>query len=81
MDLRFTGEEQAFRAEVRAFIRAHLPAGLSKKLKEGRKLSRVEQTEWTRILHQKGWSAPMSPRAPICWRNASEMTPLFSVVL
>ena len=61
MDLRFTGEEQAFRAEVRAFIRAHLPAGLSKKLKEGRKLSRVEQTEWTRILHQKGWSAPHWP--------------------
>ncbi|OYU47936.1 MAG: pimeloyl-CoA dehydrogenase large subunit [Rhizobiales bacterium PAR1] len=61
MDLRFTGEEQAFRAEVRAFIRAHLPAGFSQKLKQGRKLTRDEQTEWTRILHAKGWSAPHWP--------------------
>lgn len=62
MDLRFTDEEIAFRAEVRAFIAAHLPAGFREKLNEGRKLTRAEQTEWTRILHAKGWSAPHWPQ-------------------
>ena len=39
MDLRFTAEENAFRAEVRAFIEAALPASIREKMIEGRGLS------------------------------------------
>ncbi len=35
MDLRFTPEEIAFRAEVRAFIRDHLPADIRERLRLG----------------------------------------------
>ncbi len=61
MDLHFTEEENAFRAEVRAFIDANLPARTRQKLVEGRKPSRDDIVEWTRILHAKGWSTPRWP--------------------
>jgi len=61
MDLHFTEEENTFRAEVRAFIDANLPARTRQKLVEGRKPSRDDIVEWTRILHAKGWSTPRWP--------------------
>ncbi len=61
MDLHFTDEENAFRAEVRAFIDANLPARTRQKLMEGRKPSRDDLVEWTRTLHAKGWSTPRWP--------------------
>ena len=38
MDLRFTPEEQAFRAEVREFCQNEFPAGIRLKAMEGREL-------------------------------------------
>jgi alkylation response protein AidB-like acyl-CoA dehydrogenase len=61
MDLHFTEEENAFRAEVRAFIDANLPARTRQKLIEGRKPTRDDIVEWTRILHASGWSTPRWP--------------------
>lgn len=61
MDLRFTDEELAFRAEVRAFLRASLPDDIRAKLAEARKLSREDMTRWTRILHARGWAVPHWP--------------------
>ena len=62
MDLRFTDEEMAFRAEVRAFIREAQPAAMRKKLAEGHSFSKAEMVEWVRILNKKGWSVPHWPR-------------------
>ena len=39
MDLRFSAEENRFRAEVRAFIRGALPAAVHRKMVEGRSLA------------------------------------------
>ncbi|HRE21507.1 MAG TPA: pimeloyl-CoA dehydrogenase large subunit [Rhabdaerophilum sp.] len=61
MDLHFTEEENAFRAEVRAFIDANLSPRVRQRLIEGRKPSRDDLVEWTRTLHAKGWSTPRWP--------------------
>ena len=61
MDLRFTGEEIAFRDEVRAFVRAQLPASIRDKVAAGRHPSKDDMVRWTRILAAKGWSVPHWP--------------------
>ena len=40
MDLRFTPEENAFRADVRAFMQDNLPAAIRSKMVEGRRLGK-----------------------------------------
>jgi pimeloyl-CoA dehydrogenase large subunit len=62
MELEFTTTEEAFRQEVRGFIRANLPARTHKKLVEGRPLAKEDLVEWTKILHAKGWSTPRWPK-------------------
>ncbi|WP_394840255.1 acyl-CoA dehydrogenase family protein [Pendulispora rubella] len=62
MDLNFTAEEQAFRDEVRQFVRANLPARISEKVLHGKPLSKEDYLEWHRILHQKGWIGFTWPR-------------------
>ncbi len=61
MDLRFTEEEVAFRDEVRAFVRANLPASIRDKIAGGRHPSKDDMVRWTRILAAKGWSVPHWP--------------------
>lgn len=61
MELAFTAEEEAFRAEIRGFIKAHLPERIRQKLVEGRGASKDDIVEWTRLLHQRGWSTPRWP--------------------
>ena len=43
MNFQFSAEENAFRAEVRAFIDANLPAGTRRNVEEGREPSREER--------------------------------------
>lgn len=66
MDLSFTPAETAFRHEVRAFIRDHLPEATRRHMAQGRPPSREMIVEWTRILHGRapgpGWSVPRWPR-------------------
>jgi alkylation response protein AidB-like acyl-CoA dehydrogenase len=61
MDLRLTAEDVAFREEVRAFIRAELPADIARKALFGQRVTRDDVVRWTRILHARGWSAPSWP--------------------
>ncbi|MDZ4078906.1 acyl-CoA dehydrogenase family protein [Hydrocarboniphaga sp.] len=63
MDLRFTDEENAFRAEVRAFIRAKLPADIHAKMLEHRSLTKDDVVTWQRILNARGWATPSWPKA------------------
>ncbi|RYF02337.1 MAG: pimeloyl-CoA dehydrogenase large subunit [Oxalobacteraceae bacterium] len=57
MDLNFTPEEEAFRAEVRAFLAEKLPARLSDKVANGKHLSKADMQEWHAILNERGWLA------------------------
>ncbi|WP_022721555.1 pimeloyl-CoA dehydrogenase large subunit [Rhodopseudomonas sp. B29] len=61
MDLNFSKEEIAFRDEVRAFFKDHVPAKTKQKLVEGRHPSKDEMVEWYRILHKKGWGVTHWP--------------------
>jgi pimeloyl-CoA dehydrogenase large subunit len=61
MDLRFTPEENAFREEVREFVRTALPDRIRQKLVMGHHTSKEELVEWTRILNKKGWAVPHWP--------------------
>jgi len=62
MDLSFTPEEESFRQEVRAFVRANLPAETRHKTLNGRELTRDESMGWHRILAGHGWGAPTWPK-------------------
>ncbi|NMM78222.1 pimeloyl-CoA dehydrogenase large subunit [Acidovorax sp. SRB_14] len=57
MDLNFTPEEEAFRAEVQAFLKEKLPARIANKVKAGQRLTKADQEEWHAILNARGWLA------------------------
>jgi alkylation response protein AidB-like acyl-CoA dehydrogenase len=62
MNLDFTAEEQAFREEVRAFVRAHLPEETRDKVLHGREVTAAETIGWQRILARHGWGAANWPK-------------------
>ena len=62
MDLQFTPEEEAFRAEVRAFLNDNLPKPLAAKVKAGQRLTKADQENWQAILNNKGWLAYHWPK-------------------
>jgi len=62
MDLNFSPEEIAFRDEVRAFLRTHLPAELAERVKTGRVLRAEDFRRWQKILFEHGWGAPTWPK-------------------
>ena len=57
MDLNFTPQEEAFRAEVRAFLAEKLPTRLSSKVADGKHLSKADMEEWHAVLNERGWLA------------------------
>ena len=61
MNLDFTPEENAFRQEIRAFIKANYPADLRAAQDSGRTLTREEYLSWHKVLAKKGWVAPSWP--------------------
>ena len=54
-------DEKAFRAQIEDFVRTSLPEHIRRKQRDHLELSREELTEWTRILHGRGWGAPHWP--------------------
>ncbi|HVC55839.1 MAG TPA: acyl-CoA dehydrogenase family protein [Stellaceae bacterium] len=62
MDLRFTADELAFRDEVRAFIRDHLPADIAQRMRQGHSAGKKDIVTWQRILNAKGWAAYSWPK-------------------
>ena len=55
MRLEFTDEEQAFRDEVRTFLREQLSPDISDKVLNGYELGREDHLLWQRRLHERGW--------------------------
>ena len=62
MDLSYSPEELAFRDEVRAWLRANLPADLRDKVAANAHLAKDDLVRWHRILADRGWIAPSWPR-------------------
>jgi alkylation response protein AidB-like acyl-CoA dehydrogenase len=62
MDLNITGEDLAFRDQVRAFLDAELPQDLRHKVLDHLRLTRDDYVRWHRILARQGWVAPGWPR-------------------
>jgi len=62
VDLNFTPEEEAFRAEVRAFARSAMPPEIRETVERGEHVDRNHTIRWQKILHGKGWGAPSWPR-------------------
>jgi acyl-CoA dehydrogenase len=57
MDFRSDPGLDAFREEVRDFVRKHLPATLPRRT-DGVRSQRAHLVEWQRILNEYGWGAP-----------------------
>ena len=62
MELSFTPAQEAFRAEVRAWIASAMPPHIARKAKEHQTFDHEEQREWHRILYRKGWLALNWPK-------------------
>ena len=60
MNLEFSPEEVAFRAEVRAFIDENYPEEL-KEIGSREDLTRDQFLAWHKVLGKKGWAAPAWP--------------------
>jgi alkylation response protein AidB-like acyl-CoA dehydrogenase len=54
-------EDIAFRQEVRQFFADNLPAELVPRISEGIRLEPEEWRAWQRVLHARGWGAPLWP--------------------
>ncbi len=61
MDLNYSRDELTFRDEVRQWLRANLPADLSRKVARYEELTREDLLRWHRILAKQGWVAPWWP--------------------
>ena len=61
MNLDFSPEDEAFRAEARAFIEQNYPESLRGKQEEGEEMGKEDLLSWHRVLAQKGWVAPAWP--------------------
>lgn len=63
MNPAFSAEDEAFRKDVRAFVKASLPDDLKRRGRYDYHPRRDDQARWTRILADKGWSVPHWPVA------------------
>jgi alkylation response protein AidB-like acyl-CoA dehydrogenase len=57
----FSSDDEAFRAEIRAFIKANIPPEMAERNIRGYHPTRDDVVFWTRAMHAKGWSAPSWP--------------------
>ena len=61
MKLQFSAADEAFRLEVRAFVKEHLPADIRRKVELGLRLEHADYVTWFRILEARGWLTPGWP--------------------
>jgi alkylation response protein AidB-like acyl-CoA dehydrogenase len=62
MELHYSPEEQAFREEVRQFLKEKLPADIAAKVKADKRVGRDDIVRWQKILNEKGWLAQHWPK-------------------
>ncbi len=62
MELSFTPEQEAFREEVRGWLRTAMPPHIRGKAEIDANFTMDEIMEWHRVLYAKGWIAPHWPK-------------------
>ncbi|MCT4553049.1 MAG: acyl-CoA dehydrogenase family protein, partial [Pelagimonas sp.] len=62
MDLAYTEQEMAFRAEVRAFLEEKLDKTVSEKVRLGKELTKADMEAWHAALQERGWLAQNWPQ-------------------
>ena len=72
MDLRFTAADEAFRQEVRTFMRDNLPREIAADVRRWNNPRPEYYRRWQRILAEKGWGAP---HWPVRW-GGTDWSPL-----
>jgi len=61
MHLNFNSDQEAFRLEVREFVKVHLPVDIRRKVGLGLRLEQADYVTWFRILQARGWLTPGWP--------------------
>ncbi len=61
MNVTFTAEDLAFRAEVRSFFEKEFPQDVLEKQKNAVPLTRDDIVRWHKKMYEKGWAAPNWP--------------------
>jgi alkylation response protein AidB-like acyl-CoA dehydrogenase len=62
MNLDYSAEENAFRAEVRRFLKDNLSRRLANKVRLGKRLTKADMEGWHAALNRRGWLAPNWPK-------------------
>ncbi len=62
MDLNFTPEEEAFRAEVRQFLKEAISEELAQKMRTGLELTKQDMEAWHAALQTRNWLAATWPK-------------------
>ena len=62
MDMHFSEQENAFRQEVREFLRTNAPESLRRNFRAGRRQTKQEMVDWQRVLNKRGWATPHWPK-------------------
>ncbi|WP_277184827.1 acyl-CoA dehydrogenase family protein [Caballeronia sp. BR00000012568055] len=62
MDLSFSPADDAFRADIRAWLDASLPRTLRDQVLNHKRLDRDDYASWHKLLGARGWSAPAWPK-------------------
>lgn len=63
MKLQFSAADEAFRQEVRAFVREQLPSDIRRKVELGLRLEHGDYVTWFNKLESRGWLTPGWPVA------------------
>ncbi|MBL0419691.1 acyl-CoA dehydrogenase family protein [Ramlibacter sp. AW1] len=61
MKLPYSEADEAFRQEVREFVRTRLPGDIRRKVELGLRLEHADYVTWFRILESRGWLTPGWP--------------------
>ncbi len=62
MDLNYSPADDAFRADIRAWLEANLPQALRAKVLEHKRLNRDDYASWHKLLGTRGWSVVAWPK-------------------
>ena len=62
MDLNYFPADDAFRADIRAWLDANLPQALRTKVLEHKRLNRDDYASWHKLLGTRGWSVVAWPK-------------------
>ena len=63
VDLSLSSADEAFRADVRAFLTMAVRPEVRDKVRRGQPLLDAERDAWYRALYERGWMAPAWPAA------------------